>query len=88
MDAADHEPAGQVLGLPGGRERGEVRLGDLRFGDPPILVLVPDRPRVLVVIHAPSGMTAIARATPEFIRTVTENHALALRAAVVVRSRR
>ena len=40
----------------------------------------------LIVVHASSGIAAIAFRTGEFIRTVTENHAFA--AAVAMRSRR
>lgn len=43
LDAAHDQPAADVVGFAPGRERGEGDLGDLRVGDEPLFVVVPDR---------------------------------------------
>jgi hypothetical protein len=43
FDAAHDQPAGDVVGLAAGGERGEPDLGHLRVGDQPLLLFVPDR---------------------------------------------
>ncbi len=45
-DAADQQPAGDLLGCAAAGERRVADLGDLRVGDEGLFVVVPDRPRV------------------------------------------
>ena len=47
FDPAHDQPPVDVLGFRPGGERGERDLGDLRIGDQPLLLLVPDRVRVV-----------------------------------------
>jgi hypothetical protein len=45
-DPAHDQPGGDVLELAAMGEGGEPDLGDFGVGDPPLLVVIPDRPRV------------------------------------------
>ena len=87
FDAAHYQPAGDLPFLGVGGERGEVDLGDLRFGDPSVFALVPDRPGVPDRRPPVSGIAAIAWRTEGFIRTVTQNQALAPTAAAMTSRR-
>ena len=46
-DSAHDQPGGDLLAATTAGERGEPDLGDLGVGDPPLLVLVVDRVRIL-----------------------------------------
>jgi hypothetical protein len=64
-------------------ERGVGDFGDLGVGDPPLLVLVPDRVRVADRGPGVLADPADRRATPLVIRAVTENRAPWRRAAAI-----
>ena len=87
MHPAHDQPARDLPFLGVGDERGEADLGDFRLADPPLVLGFPNRSRIPVVVHDVPGMAMIAGRAEEFIRTVTENHALAVTAAAM-RSRR
>ncbi len=83
-DAADHQPAGDLLGHLLGGERGEWDLGDLR---PETHVPVASSKTASVysiVLHASASMLAIAALTFVVSRTVTDTLAPARSAAARV----
>jgi hypothetical protein len=81
FDAAHDQPSlDPVLGA-GRFERGAGGLGDLRVGDPPLLLFIEDRGRELIEIHAVLGIVAIALVTARSIRAVTANWARPRRTA-------
>jgi hypothetical protein len=79
---ADDQPRRYRLAFPGG-ERGVRDLGGLCAGDPPPLVLIPDRPGVLTGVQASSLIPAIAPRILLSIGAVTEENAPPRRIAAI-----